>query len=78
MRVGQGYGQAMVLGSIASQFASGFGLMAAAIAVCGFLAHAKPALAKEGDAELRFATVIGGLAGFGLALLVMVLSEFIG
>jgi hypothetical protein len=78
VRVGRGYGRAMVIGSIASQFASGFGLTAAAIAVFGFLAHAKPALAGASERRLRSATVIGGLGGFVFAVLVVVLSALIG
>jgi hypothetical protein len=48
--------------------------MAAAIAVCGFLAHAWPAIAGKSEVELRVATVAGGLFGFLIAALVIVLS----
>jgi hypothetical protein len=64
----------VVVGSIASQFAEGFGLSAAAIAVCGFLAHAGPALAGADEKKLRNATVVGGLAGLCFAVFVIVLS----
>jgi hypothetical protein len=67
-----------VVASIASQFAGGLGLIAAAIAVFGFLGHAKPALARADDSELRFATVVGGLVGLAFSLFVIVLSELIG
>jgi len=53
-------------------------MMAAAIAVFGFVAHVKPALANAGDRRLREATVVGGLAGLVVSLLVMVLSAFVG
>jgi hypothetical protein len=53
-------------------------MMAAAIAVCGFLAHAGPALSGADEKRLRFATVVGGLIGFAIASLVIVLSELVG
>jgi hypothetical protein len=68
----------MVVGSIASQFATGFGMMAAAIAVCGFVAHAGPALSGGGERRLRKATVIGGLAGLLVSVFVIVLSALLG
>jgi uncharacterized membrane protein YccC len=67
----------MVTGSIASSAATDAGLLAASIAVFGFVAHARPALSGAPETRLRWATVIGGLIGFGLALLVIVLSAFI-
>lgn len=45
------------------------GLVTASILIGGFLAHAKPALAGKEEAELRRATVVGGLVGLGLVLL---------
>jgi hypothetical protein len=61
--------------SILDQFAALAALMAAGIAVGGFLGHAGPALRGERDDKLRWATAVGGLAGFGLVtLLVVVLS----
>jgi hypothetical protein len=68
----------IVTGSLASDFAAGFGMAAAAIAVCGFLAHAAPALSGAGERRLRFATVVGGLIGFVFAVFVVVLSALIG
>jgi hypothetical protein len=62
----------MVVGSIATQFSSTAGFIAAAIAIGGFLAHARPAIAGKRDTELRRATAIGGLVGLALALLVTV------
>jgi hypothetical protein len=53
-------------------------MMAASIAVFGFAAHVKPALSNAGDRRLREATVIGGIAGLAVSLLVMVLSAFVG
>jgi hypothetical protein len=69
------YGRTMAVGSIASHFAEGFGLAATAIAVCGFLAHVPRALAGASERSIRTATVLGGLGGFGLATVVVVLSE---
>jgi len=66
------------VGSIVSPFATDFGLLAAAIAVGGFLAHALPALSGASDEKLRRATVGGGLGGIGFGLCVIVLSAFIG
>ncbi len=57
----------MALGTLAGNAATGAGLMAAAIAVFGFLAHAKPAMTGKDDIAIRQATVIGGLAGFFFA-----------
>lgn len=68
----------VIAGSIASQFTEGFGMAAAAIAVCGFLAHAGPALAGADEKKIRFATVIGGLGGFWAAVFVIVLSARTG
>jgi hypothetical protein len=49
------------VGSIISDFASGAGLIAACIAVGGFLMQAPPALAKADDKAVRAAAVVGGL-----------------
>jgi hypothetical protein len=57
-----------------SNAVTGFGLTAAAIAVGGFLAHVRPALAGDDEQRLREATVIGGLGGIAVAVTVMVLS----
>jgi len=54
--------------------ATAFGLAAAAIAVCGFIAHIKPALSGADEQRLRRATVIGGVAGSVFATFVIVLS----
>jgi hypothetical protein len=67
----------MVLGSIMGTATATTGLMAAAIAVGGFVLHALPALSSAPDERLRRITVIGGLCGLAVALLVIVLSAFI-
>jgi hypothetical protein len=67
----------MVVGSIVSSSATGAGLMAAGIAVGGFLLHAAPALSGSPDERLRRRTVLGGLAGFACAIFIIVLSAFI-
>jgi hypothetical protein len=51
--------------------ATGAGLMAGAIAVGGFLAHAPRALRQDSDEAVRSATVVGGLAGFAAAGIVI-------
>jgi F0F1-type ATP synthase membrane subunit c/vacuolar-type H+-ATPase subunit K len=63
-----------VIGSIAGQAASGVGFIATSIAVGGFLAHAKPALARDPEPELRRATVEGGLYGLLFAVILIVVS----
>jgi len=50
--------------------------MAASIAVGGFIAHVGPALAGEDETKVRAATVIGGLGGLAVAVLVIVGSVF--
>jgi hypothetical protein len=63
--------------SIASNVATGAGLVAAAIAVTGFVFHAGPALSGGPEERLRRATVIGGLIGLCWALFVILLSALI-
>jgi hypothetical protein len=64
----------VVLATLMSDTATGVGLIAAAIAVGGFIAHVKPALSGAEDQWLRNATVRGGVAGIILATGVIVLS----
>lgn len=45
--------------------------MAAAIAVFGFLMQAPPSLARKDDQTVRVATVVGGLMGFGVAMVIL-------
>jgi hypothetical protein len=45
--------------------------MAVTIAVCGFLGQAPAALKRQDDQSVRALTVIGGLVGLVLALLIM-------
>jgi|GEM_PF-7024025 len=52
------------VGSIASDFASGVGFIAATIAVRGFPGQASPALMRKDDQTVRALTVVGGLIGF--------------
>jgi uncharacterized protein with PQ loop repeat len=56
------------VGSLASNAASVFGLMAAAIAVFGFLVQAPAALTRKDDQTLRATTVVGGLFGLLVAV----------
>jgi len=51
------------VGSLIGDFASGTGLVAACIAVCGFLMQIPPALARADEKSVRAATVVGGLIG---------------
>jgi hypothetical protein len=68
----------MNAGSLVGSAATGIGLMAAAIAVSGFLAHAWPALAGKDEIALRRATVAGGLGGFVAALVLIGVSRVAG
>jgi hypothetical protein len=67
----------LVLGSVAGDFGVGVGVLAGMIAVTGFLAHAGPTLGGASEAEVRRAMVRGGLAGFTVGAVVIVLSAFI-
>jgi hypothetical protein len=64
----------MVVGSIVNQFATCVGLAAGAIAIGGFLSHVPSALSGASEAEIRRATVSGGLVGLAAALCIIVLS----
>jgi hypothetical protein len=66
-----------ISGSIVGTAATDAGLLAASIAVFGFLVHAPSALSGAPDGQIRWATVVGGLAGLGLATSIIVLSAFI-
>lgn len=67
----------MVVATLMSDSATGCGLIVGAIAVCGFIAHARLALAGADEQRLRRATTMGGLAGIGLATFVIVLSALL-
>jgi hypothetical protein len=64
----------LVIGSIASDFATLVGLVAGLIAVGGFVGHAPSVLQGATEERTRRATVIGGLAGSVLGVSVMLLS----
>jgi uncharacterized membrane protein len=64
----------IVEGSIVSQFATATGFMAATIGVCGFLAHARPAIIGADESKLRRATAFGGLWGVVPAMVVIAVS----
>jgi hypothetical protein len=53
------------------------GLMAAAIAVFGFLSHAWPVIAGRDETAVRRATVVGGLGGFVTAVLILTLPRML-
>ena len=59
----------MILDPVVIQLAALTGFMAAAIAVGGFLAHAREAIAGQSEGRLRSLTAVGGLFGLGLAVL---------
>jgi hypothetical protein len=67
----------MLIGPLASEFATLIALLAGLIAVCGFLAHAGPVLAGAPEEKIREATVLGGIAGLALGAGVVVLSAII-
>jgi hypothetical protein len=62
------------VGSITNDVATGFGLAAVIIAVCGFIGQVPAALRREDDRTVRAVTVIGGLAGLVLASLVILVD----
>jgi hypothetical protein len=64
----------MVDATLMSDAATGCGLIAGAIAVCGFIAHARLALGRADEQRLRRATTLGGLAGICLSAFIIVLS----
>jgi hypothetical protein len=63
------------VGSIIEDGATLTGLLAGAMAVGGFLAHARPVLQRRDEVNIRIATVIGGLIGFGIASIAMLSLE---
>jgi hypothetical protein len=64
----------MVTASIMGTATTAAGLIAASIAVGGFVLHLLPALSGAPDDDLRRATVIGGACGLGVSLFVIFLS----
>ncbi|MGN6275781.1 MAG: hypothetical protein ACTHNP_07605 [Solirubrobacterales bacterium] len=60
------------IGSIIGDVTSGAGLMAASIAVFGFLWQAPAALARKDDQAVRVATAAGGLFGLSIAMTILV------
>jgi len=68
----------VVRATLMSDVTTGAGLMAAAIAIGGFLAHIRPALAHADEQQLRAATVKGGVVGTVGASAVIVLSAING
>jgi len=54
------------------------GLMAASIAVGGFIARAYTVLSDDDDAAIRRATVVGGLVGLTCAVLMILLDVIAG
>ncbi|HSK49622.1 MAG TPA: hypothetical protein VK889_03910 [Solirubrobacterales bacterium] len=67
-----------VTASIATAFSTLMGTLAASIAVGGFLGHARPALTGGSEQKVRAATVIGGMGGCAVGLLVVFLSAIVG
>ncbi|MGB7685295.1 MAG: hypothetical protein WBL45_05875 [Solirubrobacterales bacterium] len=68
----------LVVADIGTWFATAVGSLTGSIAIGGFLAHIGPALSRASDAELRAATVIGGMAGLVVGGVVVVLSAYFG
>ena len=64
----------MAAATLMSNATTSLGLTAAAIAVGGFLTHAKPALEGRDDEDLRRSTVIGGLWGCFMAAILILVS----
>jgi hypothetical protein len=57
------------VGSIIDDAATLTGFMAGAIAVGGFLGHARPVLQRKGEMDIKIGTVVGGLIGLVVAVL---------
>lgn len=73
------YRRAMLtMASIFNDAATGAGFMAASIAVGGFLAHMRPALAGEDDQAVSSATIRGGIGGLLAATLISLVAFAIG
>jgi len=65
------------VGSFVSDATSGGGLLATAIAICGFLGQAAPALRRRDDQTVRALTVVGGLVGFAIGIGILALSAIV-
>ncbi|HEV7770013.1 MAG TPA: hypothetical protein VGO66_05045 [Solirubrobacterales bacterium] len=63
--------------ALLTQFATAAGLMAACIAVGGFVFHAGLALRGAAEPELRQLTAAGGLCGLAFAMFLVVLSALV-
>jgi hypothetical protein len=61
-------------GAIVADAANGVGLMAASIAVGGFLLQALPTLNRRKDQDVRAAAVTGGLGGLFIAVAIIVIG----
>jgi hypothetical protein len=59
----------LLVGSIVTDGATVTGFLAGAIAVGGFLGHARPVLQRRDELEVRLGMVVGGLLGLGGAVL---------
>lgn len=66
------------VGSIVGDGAAGVGVVAGMVAICGFLTHAGPVLQRRDEAEIRIATVVGGIAGFAMGCLIVVAQIIVG
>ncbi|HWC49937.1 MAG TPA: hypothetical protein VG448_13740 [Solirubrobacterales bacterium] len=64
------------VGSFVSNVAGSVGFMAASIAVGGFLLQAVPTLNRRKDQDVRAAAVIGGLAGFIIAVAIIIFGSW--
>lgn len=65
------------IGSIIGDVTSGAGLVAAFIAVFGFLWQAPAALARKDGQTIRVATVAGGLFGLAIAMAILLAGYLI-
>ena len=62
------------VGSLISDAATGVGLLAASIAVFGFLGQVQPALTHREDPAVRAATIVGGLLGLFVGISIIILE----
>jgi hypothetical protein len=62
------------VGTFVSDAASTVGFLAASIAVGGFLLQVLPTLNRRNEQDVRAAAVTGGLAGFFIAVAILILG----
>jgi hypothetical protein len=67
----------LLVAPVVGELATCVGLFGRMVAVGGFIAHVKPALAGASERQIRRATIAGGVIGLVISLSVVVLSASI-